>query len=226
MGYVQDDVTWAREYGYGSRIDAKATWARTHDPNGGYRRSISGERGRAYDQALDGGPDTPVLTARIPGGGTIRRRAGGCAGEAQRLLYGDLTTWFRVDKIASNLRVIYVPRMMADQRFRAALRLWSACMHRAGHPYADPGRAREAAQRQTRERTGRAFERAFKAETEIAVADAKCALSTSLKSVGRERETYYLGKLTGEYGEDLDTYRRLRWTALARAQGLVGPRPG
>lgn len=224
LGYVQDDVAWALEHGYGSRIDRKATWARIHNPNLGYSRTLPKDRGRAYSEALDGGPDAPVLTAEIPGGGAIQRRAGGCFGEAQEQLYGDLRTWFRADKIADNLRPLLVPRMLRDRRFQQALRRWSACMHRAGHPYANPGEAREAAQKRARERTGAAFEQAFKSETEIAVVDATCAREASLRSVGRARQAHYVEQLTAEYGDELATHRRLQWEALARAKAIVGPR--
>ncbi|MBC6458609.1 hypothetical protein [Actinomadura sp. HBU206391] len=225
VGYVQDDVAWARKHGYGSRIDAKATWARINNPNGAYTRTLSRERRRAYDQALDGGPDAPVLTTQIPGGGTISRRAGGCASQAQKRLYGDLATWFRMDKVADNLRRLYVPEVLRDQRFQQAVRLWSACMHRAGHPYADPAQAREAARKGTREQTGATFDKAFKTETEIAAADATCARQTSLKSIGQARQAHYIEKLTGEYGDELATHRRLHWAALARAEKIAGPRP-
>ncbi|MEV6171019.1 hypothetical protein AB0L99_22640 [Streptomyces sp. NPDC051954] len=213
IGYVQDDVAWAREHGYGSRIAAKSEWGRKHNPNGAYRGSLPVARGKAYDAALDGGPGTPVLTAEVPGGGTIHRRAGGCVSEAQKQLYGDLDTWFHADKVADNLRPLYVPEVMRDKRFGEALRAWSACMRRAGHHHADPGRAREAATK-----------RGFATETEIAAADAACARETSLKTVGKAREAYYVEKLTADYGEELATHRRLRWEALARAEKLVGPR--
>jgi hypothetical protein len=225
VGYVQDDIAWAREHGYGSAIDAKATWARLHNPNGSYRRSLSDKRARAYDAALDGGPDTPVLSAEVPGGGTIRRRAGGCAREAEERLYGDIGTWFRADKVADNLRLLYVPDMMRDQLFRKALRRWSACMRGSGRPYDDPGEAQETAREAIRDLTGAAFAKAFKAEKDLAVADASCARETSLKSVGRAREAHYIGQLSKRYRDELVTHRRLQWQALARAEKLVGPRP-
>jgi hypothetical protein len=225
VGYIQDDVAWARKHGYGSRIDAKATWARINNPNGAYSRTLSDERRRAYDRALDGGPYAPVLTAKVPGGGTISRRAGGCTAEAQERLYGDLKTWFPLDKAAGNLRLLYVPKVMRDQRFREALRLWSACMHQAGHPYADPGQARDAARKGIQEKTGAALDKAFTTETKIAAADALCARRTSLKSVGRAREAHYLKELTGEYRDELAAHRRLQWAALARAEKILGSGP-
>ncbi|MEU6255665.1 hypothetical protein [Streptomyces sp. NPDC047043] len=224
VGYVQDDVAWAREHGYGSRIDAKATWARLHNPNGAYRRSLSGERGRAYDQALDGGPDTPVLTAEVPGGGTIRRKAGGCTGEAEERLCGDLKTWFRADKVADNLRLLYVPELMRDQLFRTALRRWSVGMRQASHPYDDPGEAQEAAREGTRGRTGKAFERGVQGRE--GHRGGRCRLRPcNLAQVRRAREAHYIEKLTDRYGDELATHRRLPWQALARAQKFVGPRP-
>lgn len=55
LGYVADDVAWARKHGYGSRIAAKEDRARLTNPNLVYRKGLSKERRKAYDDALDGG---------------------------------------------------------------------------------------------------------------------------------------------------------------------------
>jgi hypothetical protein len=115
--------------------------------------------------------------------------------------------------------------MMRDQLFRKALRRWSACMRGSGRPYDDPGEAQETAREAIRDLTGEAFAKAFKAEKDLAVADASCARETSLKSVGRAREAHCIGQLSKRYRDELVTHRRLQWQALARAEKLVGPRP-
>ncbi|MGW0653600.1 hypothetical protein ACWD4T_33260, partial [Streptomyces umbrinus] len=61
LGYVLDDVGWARKHGYGSRIEAKETAARASNPNLAYRKSLSEQRRQAYDEALDEGIDAPVI---------------------------------------------------------------------------------------------------------------------------------------------------------------------
>ncbi|MFF4702642.1 hypothetical protein ACWC4D_05900 [Streptomyces sp. NPDC001288] len=224
VGYVQDDVGWARTYGYGSRIAAKEDRARLRNPNIAYRKGLPVDRRAAYDTALDGGRKTELLRAGVPGGGSVSKRSGGCDAAAQRTLYGDPATWFRLDSTASNLRPLYVGKLLHDRRFTAAVHDWASCMKRAGHPYPDPDAARQAARQHPAVQSRAEEARSFAAETRIAVADATCARQVSLKSVGRDREAHYLDRLNAEYGTRLDAYRQARQQALARAERLVPAR--
>ncbi|MEV4040437.1 hypothetical protein [Streptomyces umbrinus] len=221
LGYVLDDVGWARKHGYGSRIEAKETAARASNPNLAYRKSLSEQRRQAYDEALDEGIDAPVIAIEIPGGGTLRKRMGGCVAESEKKLYGDPRAWFRAEKAVGHLRSLYVPRVLADQRFSAAQNAWSRCMNRAGYAYKDPGASRQSAVAQA-SRT--AEPKAFEAERKLAVADATCARNTDLRPIGEERESHYVAQLRDRYGEALDTHSRLQHQALDRAKKIVGPR--
>ncbi|MFD6172129.1 hypothetical protein [Streptomyces coeruleorubidus] len=221
VGYVQDDVTWAREHGYGSRIREKTDRARREDPNYRYRAQLPATRGTAYDTALDGGRDAKQLSVDVPGGGTIRKHVGGCLAEAQTKLYGELRTWSRADAVAGNLRPLYVSDLLRDKQFTAAVAAWARCMRQSGHSYADPAEARDDVAKRASSRPG---SEAFRFESRVAVADAECARETSLKATGTEREAYYVDRLRDRYGADLDTYRRLRLHALDRAEKIVGPR--
>lgn len=220
-GYVSADVGWAQRHGYGSRITAKEDRARRHNPNLVYRDSLSPARQKAFDQAMDGGPDAKEVSAEVPGGRTYRKQVGGCTGESEQRLYGDPRTWFRAEKAADSLRSVYVPQVMRDKRFVTALTAWSRCMERAGHPYKDPGAARQAVAQQALQT---APDKAFPDEREVAVADATCARDTGLRDIGKERETYYLDRLRGRYDGALDTSRLIQHTAFTRASGIVGPR--
>jgi hypothetical protein len=133
LGYVQDDVRWARTYGYGSRIAAKEDSARLHNPNIAYRKGLSAARRTAYDTTLDGGRKTELLRTAVPGGGSVSKQSGGCDAVAERTLYGDPATWFRLDTTASNLRPLYVGKLLHDRRFTAAVHDWASCMKRANH---------------------------------------------------------------------------------------------
>lgn len=221
VGYVQDDVAWAREHGYGSRIRQKTDRARREDPNYRHRAQLSASQRAAFDTALDGGPDAKPLSVDVPGGGTIRKRAGGCLAEAETKLYGELRTWSRADAVAGNLRPLYVSDLLKDKQFTAAVEGWARCMRQSGHDYADPAAAREDVQKRAAP-LSRA--EAFRFETRVAVADAECARETSLKAIGTERETHYVDRLRDRFGADLDSYQRLRLRALARAEKIVGPR--
>ncbi|MET7911985.1 hypothetical protein ABZS98_27695 [Streptomyces avermitilis] len=224
VGYVQDDVHWARTYGYGSRIMAKEDRARVRNPNLAYRTSLPTARQSTYDTALDGGRTATLLKIKAPGGGTITKRSGGCTGEAEKKLYGDPTTWFRTDTTVSNLRPLYVGKLLRDKEFGGAVRDWSRCMRRAGHPYRDPNEARQATREHGTRQTRAAEARTFAAETRTATADAGCARAASLKSIGKEREAHYVGELSATYGDALDTYRRLKRAALAHAEQIVPAR--
>ncbi|MDQ0955407.1 hypothetical protein QFZ24_009330 [Streptomyces phaeochromogenes] len=221
LGYVLDDVGWARKYGYGSRLRAKDAAARASNPNLAYRKSLSEQRRQTYDKALDGGVDVPVIAVEIPGGGTVRKQMGGCVAESEKKLYGDPREWFRAEKTAGHLRSLYVPRVLTDQRFSAAQKAWSRCMKKAGYVYKDPGASRQSAIAQS----DRAAEpKVFEAERELAVADATCARDTDLRPIGEERESHYIAQLRDRYGEALDTHSRVQHQALDRAKKTVGPR--
>ncbi|MFI8194447.1 hypothetical protein ACIF8T_37980 [Streptomyces sp. NPDC085946] len=221
LGYATEDVTWARKHGYGSRIRTEEDRARRTNPNLAYRRTLSSERRSAYDAALDGGLEAPMVSAELPGGGKVRKRIGGCAAEAERVLYGDPGAWFRLDKTTAGLRPMYVPRVMGDKRFTEALASWARCMARAGHPYADPQEARSAALARA---AGSGTDEAFTVEREIAVSDAVCTRTSSLRTVGRQLEAHYLGELRDEYGKALDDHARVQREALRRAERLAAPR--
>ncbi|MFJ6434345.1 hypothetical protein [Streptomyces sp. NPDC091416] len=151
-GYVNDDVDWAAEHGYGSRIQEKAGRARQANPNGTYRAGLTPQRRQAYDKALDGGRDATVLTAEIPtpaGTGRISKRLGGCSAQAEKELYGDPKAWFRAEKAVTNLQPLYVPRITRDKKFTDALADWARCMAAAGYRYADPPAAQDAVARRT-----------------------------------------------------------------------------
>ncbi|RRR86130.1 hypothetical protein [Streptomyces sp. RP5T] len=221
LGYVLDDVGWAREYGYGSRLRAEDTAARAANPNLAYRKTLSAQRRQAYDKALDGGLDVPVISVEIPGGGTVSKQMGGCVAESEKKLYGDPREWFRAEKTTGHLRSLYVPKVLADRRFSAAQEAWSRCMEKVGYDFRDPGAARQSATA----RSDRAAEpKVFEAERKLAVADATCARATHLRSVGEERERHYVAQLRDRYGDVLDIHSRLEHQALDRAEKIVGPR--
>ncbi|MFF7331927.1 hypothetical protein [Streptomyces sp. NPDC008150] len=224
VGYVQDDVDWARSHGYGSRIMAKEDRARRDNPNIAYRKSLSRARRKAYDIAMDGGRDAVELKSRLPTGGTVTKLSGGCAGRAEKVLYGDPAAWFRSDTTVSNLRPLYVGKLLRDREFKSAIAAWSRCMSKAGRSFPDPDSARQSTREHSAEQTPAEEARTFANEVRIAVADATCARSVSLRPIGERREAHYIGDLTGKYGSALDAHRRVQEGALERAERIVPAR--
>ncbi|MFD7699945.1 hypothetical protein [Streptomyces caelestis] len=222
--YVQDDVAWARTYGYGGRIEAKSLRVHERNPNGTYRQGLSPSRRAAFDTALDGGAGARMLTASLPGGGQTRKRVGGCTEEAERALYGDPAEWYRTGKVANGLNALYGEELRKDRHLTAAVRAWSRCMKEAGRPHEDPRAAREAVRADTARLGATRADEAFAAERRTAVADATCARETSLRAVATARETHYLDRLRDRFGEDVDTYRHLGRRAYDRAVRIVPER--
>ncbi|MEU3280054.1 hypothetical protein [Streptomyces antibioticus] len=223
--YVQDDVAWAEAYGYGGRIEARQERRRLHHPVAVYRQGLSAAHRAAFDEALDGGDRFQVLSATLPGSGReVRKRLGGCTAEAEKALYGDPGTWFRVSKTATGLNALYAGDLRRDRRLAGAVAAWSRCMKKAGLSYPDPQAARDAVRENTARLGPAGAGRAFAVEKATAVADARCARATSLRSVAAARETSYVDRLPGRYGEALDTCRRLQRQAYDRAVRIVPQR--
>ncbi len=219
-GYVLDDVGWARRHGYGTRLQEKALAAQKNDRNHAYANALPEARRVRYSKTLDGDPSAAVLTVELPAGGTVQTPRHGCRAEAKGTLYGDFPAWFRAEKTATNLTPLYVPDLLADERFGTARTAWSACMRARGHDYADPARIRERLPRLTR---GLSEAKAHAVEVELAVAEARCATEeTSLVRTARALEREYRGGLR-EYRDDVADHRRMQHAALERAEELCGP---
>ncbi|WP_267242972.1 hypothetical protein [Streptomyces sp. PR69] len=216
-GYVLTDVTWARKHGYGGRIEKELMKEKLSNPNIAYRNQLTEEDRARYVTAL-GRSDELEMHVTLPGGQTVGSTIGGCQAEAQRRLYGDPRTWFRVTRVTDNLTPLYVPDIERDPRFRSAQRAWSACMHEAGHRYASPGELRSDLPRLSE---GVSPETAHTIEVRLAVREAECAARTSLGKTARSLEREYSREVRRRYRDEIDTRRRMELAALARAAEIT-----
>lgn len=217
--YVLDDVGWARTYGYGGRIERKAEKAWRNDPNDAYVNALPRAQRIRHSKALDGEPSGGVLTAELPGGGTMRAARDGCRADAKGQLYGDFPAWFQAEKAVTGLTTLYVPDLVKDKLFVNAVAAWSACMSEAGHPYDDPPEIRTKLPALAK---GLSPARAHAAEVELAVVEATCATKTSLADTARALEREYRAKTLKRYREEAADYRRMGLAALARAEDITG----
>ncbi|MGV4888604.1 hypothetical protein ACSR0Z_18745 [Streptomyces viridosporus] len=217
--FVLDDVDWAKEHGYGGRFRRDAEEARRNGPNGTYANSLTQEERARYRAVLDGTPSSGMLSVALPGGGTVRTPRDSCHARAKGRLYGDFKTWFRVEKIATNLTPLYVPALTADKRFTKALAAWSRCMDGRGRNYSDPFEIRAELDLLTDGLSGAA---AHAVEVGLAVDEAECAEESSLADTARALEDEYRAQKTRRYGEEIAAFQRMRLTALDRAEDVVG----
>ncbi|MBA2947073.1 hypothetical protein [Streptomyces himalayensis] len=218
-GYVLTNADWAKEHGYGSRLEEQVQVAQRNDPNHAYANGLSQKDRVRYSTALEGGPSSGMLTAELPRGGAIQTPRDSCRVDAKDQLYGDFEAWFQVEKTATNLTALYAPDLVKDERFVNAVKDWSACMREAGHDYGDPPQIRERLPELTK---GLSTEKAYAAEVELAVAEATCAVQTPLAATARALQTEYRDNKLKQYSEDIAAYQRMRLAALARAEDITG----
>lgn len=216
-GYVLTDVAWARKYGYGRELDERAERMRREDRNTAYARTLNERDLVRYNTALDGTPSNGVVEVDLPLGGTVWTTRDGCRATAMKELYGDLPAWFRAKKTAQSLTALYAPEIVADARFKRAVRAWAACMREAGHPYGTPPEIREKRAAITE---GMSPDAARATEVRLAVAEATCANSTPLARTARTLEHRLRSEKLGPYRDDIAAFRRMNLTALARAEAL------
>ncbi|MFG2553029.1 hypothetical protein ACGFWF_24195 [Streptomyces sp. NPDC048581] len=220
--FVLDDIAWARAHGYGGRTEHRLLAQRRQNPNRTYVESLAVAKRAAYSAALNGDPSRGgVLTADLPGGGTLTTPRGGCRATAQQELYGDRETWFRVSGVAMNLTPLWVPSLVKDARFTKALEAWSVCMRRKGYSYADPREIRTNLSGLTK---GLSQAQTHATEVELAVAEATCARGSALADTARALKRTYLGRVSARYGKELALYRQLQRAALKRAEEITGRR--
>ncbi|MEV8634123.1 hypothetical protein AB0395_20930 [Streptosporangium sp. NPDC051023] len=225
--YVVDDPAWARRHGYGGDIREQIDRLRERNPNRRYLDGLPPERRRAAFVAINGegprpgtrtrGPDE--VEARLPEGGVVRRSAVSCTSQAQRRLYGDLPTWYRVAKVTEYLKDAARARVTRDPRYTTAISTWSACMRGRGHPYGTPPEAR--AKVTQLEATAPSTRKAREKEIRTAVAEATCARETNLPAVIGVLEREHTRALSERYRLDVTTAWRMRRDALPRAAEIT-----
>ncbi|MFE0349489.1 hypothetical protein [Streptomyces griseoluteus] len=211
--YVIDDLRWASKHGYGSDLSAQREKIRASDPNRRYFVGLtSSEQERALD-ALHGKKSAKRLTVRDPAGMTVGRVDDGCIAQAQRELYGDLETWFRVTTVTDAIAPLRSRMTASNLEFTRSVEDWSTCMRARGFRYATPQETRATFNAE------RGVDR--KKEIRTAVTEARCARSTALSRTVHRLDERYGKRLRHRYEKEVRTRLTLENEALARARTIV-----
>lgn len=213
--YGVDDVEWATSHGYGTDLMDQAERERKSSPRKLFLDGLPPARRAAILLAMNGaGPrSTSVTEARLPSGGVVRRSSDSCIAEAERELYGDLATWYRVERVTDNLPGVWVAEVLADPAYRSAIGAWATCMRGRGYRYDNPSKAHQ----DLRTAPGATRER----EIRTAVAEATCAHSSGLAATARGLEQRYAAAVRTKYAGEIETRRRLEDAAVPRACALL-----
>lgn len=139
-------------------------------------------RKAAWEQALTGTPAHRV-SLRLPDGVSLEYSTDGCVARARTELYG--ADWNTVAPVTMGLANRVLGAVEADAGYRAAVRDWSSCMTKAGHPMTDLQAPRKAID--SRLQKAAADQKTLRAlgsdEIGLAGADADCQVETGLSEV-------------------------------------------
>jgi hypothetical protein len=211
------DVESAESIGYGfeAYLAEHAVWLETVDPTGGesYVDSLSPEDSERW--YLDfWGTDAERIEITERDGSGAGRAGGGCLGEADRALYGDIARemWL-IDARGTAQSDIWMATL-EDPLVIQALNAWRDCLAGRGVHWADPQQAREAALSYAR-----AGDHAQ--ERLIAGADAACKVESGLD---RAVDAAFLAATNAVFPAleaDLIALQELEEEALVRAQAIL-----
>ncbi|MEE1943293.1 hypothetical protein V1L54_28470 [Streptomyces sp. TRM 70361] len=217
--YGINDVAWARTHGFGEAGagERHGRPSPARNANLRYFEGLSPKRQKEYQVSL-GGTRAQTVSVRLTNGYTIQGSKDGCMSEAQHLLYGDFTTWYRASTIVNNLDAESSPKIFEDPAYKKAVSRWSSCMAGAGHPADSPQELRE----RFVERFGELPEESREAvERRLAVAEAKCVRATGLARTGTVLEERYAEQERAFRRAEIETRHRMRLDALPRAADIV-----
>lgn len=177
------------------------------------------QRTKAWQRALTGTAAHRV-TLRLPGGTDVQYSTDGCVARAQAKVYGP--EWNTLEPLTTNLANRVLATVEHEPAYRAAVRRWSACMTRSGHPAADLQAAR--APLDARLPAAAKDEEELRAlgrdEIEAASADARCQTDTGLaEAVADVQRKVERTLLTAEDEETVARYRHARERAVDAAAG-------
>ena len=164
---------------------------------------------------------SPVQRAVLTGAGSARSLrgplpAGGCHGEAQRILDAGAPSP-RDPSLGQVLGLQSFARSKEDRRVRAVFGAWSACMRRAGFSYRDPMEANDDPAFLT--------ERPSRAEIAVAVADVGCKQAVGLVGAWASVEAADQERALHRHASELELVRRLLDTQERNAARVLAGRP-
>ena len=171
----------------------------------------------SWQRALTGTPAHRV-SLRLPDGVTLAYSTDGCVARARTELYG--ADWNTVAPRTVGLANRVLGAVEKDANYLAAVRRWSSCMTKAGHPAKDLQAPREAVN--SRLRKAASDERALRAlgndEIRAARADAECQTRTGLPEAVRDvQQAVEKQLLTAADRKTVASYVADRHKALASA---------
>ncbi|MBC6468816.1 hypothetical protein [Actinomadura alba] len=206
-----DDVQRARRTGYNFQDFQARQKSTPPDLNGAYLKTLSPTEQQKWDLAIKGDKTVKVS---VPGSGEGERPAGGCYGDIQKQLYGDLNKWYQAQGTIDMLAGPVGALVAQDQQTRRVEDDWPKCMATKGYRYKHP--------RDAQSEGFKLAERGSKdKEIKLAVAAAECDKQVGFTSTMRNVWDSHQAKVIADREGQIIAYRTLRMEALKRAHSVL-----
>ncbi len=142
-------------------------------------------------------------------GGEMSVPGGGCFGEAQRAIWGDVPAYYRLRDLSGQAESEAWQLTIDSPAVEAALASWSSCMKKHGHDLADPTASLDLASQ-----VGN--------EDALAPVDVACKTDSELPAAFGTEFKLAADYVLSDYASGLEEYRGLEAAATARARTYVG----
>ena len=205
-----DELGWARANGFGREILDEMTASQKY-----VARLSTSDRNRYFLDLNGPGPIGPGVTASLPTGEVIGHSTSGCIASADRELYGNYRSWFKVSSQYQDLNNLVVNRVLQSNSYRSAVLEWSSCMSIHGHAYLSPAQAMHS------------FLTAMppmprEIEHSVAQTEVNCGITVGLFRFAHRLEDEDAGRIRRQYSMIVSANRRFNAAALPRAEKVLG----
>jgi hypothetical protein len=198
-----DDVDKARREGYGPVPPG---------PTGGndsYVNSLPPPDKTEWNRAMYGDDTEQVEVMAL--GGTFTRPSGGCYGDAQRRLYGELKPWYAAELTVDSFGGATGERVTEDPQYTSVQSSWSSCMVGKGYRFGSPVAAQSSVENAPQQQ-----------EIAVAVAAAECDRRVGYSTASRQLWDKYVRQMIHRYEAQLVDYQRIHSDAVGRARRITG----
>ena len=124
------------------RAAVRAAGTPSAQPQARYLRRLAPARRAAYERAMDGS-SRATASLKLPAGGVVTYRTGGCYGRAIERLHGSLRRYYWLLTKQNEAGRTVGARLAGDATLQRALAAWRRCMAARGLRYRSPDEPRE-----------------------------------------------------------------------------------
>jgi hypothetical protein len=190
--FVITNYRWAERFGFGNAlVKSSAQYL-----NQTYFDHLTNRNKQRYTRDFNGPSAGPTVAVSLPTGAVVGHSSEGCNAEADKILYGRYSAWFKEENLYQDLMSDIDLQVLESSSYQLAVAKWSMCMRTRNYSYASPGLAM------------RHFLAASITENSVAVkvaeSEVRCAQETHLSVISEQIERQEINDLPSKYQKSIE----------------------